>query len=884
MKPAILKSFLPHLLAVAFFLGLTMAYLSPVLKGKELQRHDYTVWKSSAKEAQDFKKETGETTLWTGTMFGGLPMYLTSPVRDKVFLYIHKTIKVWKNENMGHLFLYLIGFYIALLVFRVKPWLAVAGAVAFAFSSYFFIIMQAGHGTKAFTIGYMPPIIAGAYLALKRKPLEGALLMAVFLALQIRVNHFQITYYTGLVVITLGIIWFIKAIKEKMILQFTKSTIFLLIGTFLAIGVNLTSIYTTYEYGKYSIRGPSELTHDSENQTTGLDKDYATDWSYGVGESFTFLVPNFNGGASAGSLSEDSEMFKLFAQAQGKAAARKVVERLPLYWGPQPVTSGPVYVGAIVCFLFVLGLFVLRGPIRTWLIAITVISFVLGWGRNLMSGDLIRFGLIAAGAIVAIKALCYKDDKKKQNIFYLIAAGIAVLGIIISGMLPEETYNYPFSHFVLDYLPGYNKFRTVSMTLVIAELSMPLMGILAIAKVLSGEVEKPKFHKALYWSAGITGGLSLLLVIISGSFSYESAADAGMQQQIVDALRIDRQSLLKADALRSFVFVLLGAALMWAVYNKKIKETVFYPVLIALLLFDMWPINKRYLNDSHFVTKRKFEEQFNPTKADQIILEDADPNFRVLNLAVSTFNDATTSHFHKSIGGYHGAKMRRYQELIDFHISTEIQNIARKLNTQPTNEEVYQAISENKVLNMLNTKYLILNPEGYPLQNQGALGNAWFAQNIIMVNNADEEIDKLYSFNPEKDVVVDKRFSDELEGFKTTIDSTSSIDFEVYKPNYLKYATKSNSSQLAVFSEIYYPKGWYAYIDGEPADYFRVNYLLRAMIIPAGEHEIEWRFDPKSVKVCNSVSYASSSILLLLALGIVGLNFRKKFNGNDEEK
>jgi hypothetical protein len=867
MNSSVIKKFLPHLLAVAFFLSLTMVYFSPIFKGKELKRHDYSVYTSIANEANEFKKETGETTLWTNSLFGGMPTYLNTPIRDKVFGHVHRILTVWKNENLSQVFLYLLGFYLALLVFGVRPWLAVAGAVAFTFSSYLFIIIQAGHGTKAFALGYMAPILAGVYLAFNKKPILGSLLMAIFLTLQIRVNHFQITYYTLIAVLVFGIIWLYKAYKENAWAEFGKSFLFSLAGVLLAIGVNITSIYTTYEYGNYSIRGPSELSHNETNQTSGLDKDYATSWSYGIDETLTLLIPNFKGGASGGSLSEDSEMYRLFEQAQGKGAAKKVIKQLPLYFGTQPVTSGPVYVGAIVCFLFVLGIFILRGPMRSWLIAITVISIVLSWGRNLMTGDLLLYGLIIAGLIVALKSIYAKADKKAQKRYLIIAGILVVAGFVIAVVLPESIYNNPFSYYVLDYFPGYNKFRTVSMTLVIAGFAMPLMAILAVVKALSGEIEKAQFTKFLYWSTGITAGLSLLIGLFSSAFNYTAPSDAGMQDMIATALQSDREMLLKSDAFRSFGFIIAAALLLWLVYHKKIKPIYFYPALITLLLFDMWPINKRYLNDDHFVTKKQFTESFNPTQADQYILKDSDKDFRVLNLSVSTFNDATTSHYHKSIGGYHGAKMRRYQELIDFHLFTEMQAIIKNLQ-QPNQTDFYGAVSGQPVLNMLNTKYIIISPENFPIYNSGALGSVWFVNSTKLVDNADQEIAALGSFNPKEEAIVDKRFATLIQPQTSEIDTTATIKLNVYKPNYLKYSSKSNTPRVAVFSEIYYPKGWNATIDGKPADYFRANYVLRAMVVPQGVHEIEWRFEPKAYKIGNTVSYASSFILLFLCLGL----------------
>jgi len=775
-------------------------------------------------------------------------------------------------EPVSHVFFYLLGFYLALLVFRVKPWLAVAGAVAFGFSSYFFIILAAGHISKAIAIGYMAPIIAGVFLSFDRKPIKGALLMAFFLALQIQTNHMQIVYYTFLILLIFGIFWLYKSFKNKELVGFAKSVGATFAGLALAIGINASVLYLTYEYGKYSIRGASELTHDQNNQTSGLDKDYATDWSYGVDETFTLLIPNFKGGSSSGSLPENSETYKLFEQAQGKTYAKKVVKQLPMYWGTQPSTSGPVYVGAIICFLFVLGLFVVKGPIKWWLLSATVLSILLSWGDNFKTGDFIKFGSILLGTIFLLDFYFKWKDRKIGNVVVreVIVALIGILlisfGLLANKFFSQELYDYSFTYLFLDYFPGYNKFRTVSMTLVIAEFTMPLLAILAVAKVFSGELAAKEFKKSLYWAFGITGGLSFFFILFSGIYSYAAPSDAGMQQVLVDALRADRQMLLRNDAFRSLLFVLLAAILVWMGYEKKISANYLYPALILLLLLDMWPVNKRYLNNDSFVNQKAVQQEFAPTQADQYLLKDKDPDFRVLNLTVSTFIDATTSFYHKSIGGYHGAKMRRYQELIDFHIFNEIQDIVKNLQNQ-NQDNIYGAVASQPVLNMLNTKYIIVSPESFPIYNSGSLGNAWFVKSIKQVDDADKEIAALGSFDPKTEAVVDKKFADQLPS-AIVYDSTATIKLEVYKPNYLKFTSKTLREQAAVFSEIYYPKGWNVYIDGKPAEYFRANYVLRAMVIPQGNHEIEWKFDPKGYAVGNILSIISAIILILMIVGV----------------
>jgi len=825
MYKDLLKKMLPHALAIAFFIVLSFTYFSPMFQGKALQQHDLSTFKGMSQEVRDFKEKTGENSLWTNSMFGGMPTYLITGVNQKnIFSVVSSWVHLKMQEPASHLFLYLLGFYLSMLAFKVKPWLAVSGAVGFAFSSYFFVIIAAGHITKAIAIGYMAPVIAGVYLAFDRKPVAGAVMMAFFLALQILTSHMQIVYYTLLTVLIFGIVWLIKAIKEKQYLAFIKATLASVVGVILAVGVNATVLYLTYEYGKDSIRGKSELTHDQGNKTSGLDKDYATAWSYGIGESFTLLIPDFKGGASGGSLSTNSETYKLFEQAQGKVQAKKIIKQLPLYWGEQPGTSGPVYVGAIICFLFVLGLFWVKGPMKWWLLAATILSLLLSWGKNFMG----------------------------------------------------------LTSFFLDYFPGYNKFRTVTMILVIAEFAMPLLGILGLVKLFSGEVDANKFKKGMIWAFGITGGLSLFFALFSGIFSYQSASDSGMQQVLVDALRTDRQALLRGDAFRSFLFIAVAAILIALTYFKKLDKKYFYPALIVLLLLDMWPVNKRYLNDGNFATKKVIAQEFTPTSADQFITKDKDPDFRVLNLTVSTFNDATTSYFHKSIGGYHGAKMRRYQELIDFQIMPEIQQIIQGLQDKSGNVDPYALVSKQPVLNMLNTKYIIINPEAFPVYNSGALGNAWFVQRLKQVASADDEIHALSDFDPKLEAVVDSRFSSELAGFSPVADTTATILLDTYKPNYLKYSSNAKEVQLAVFSEIYYAKGWNAFIDGKPAKHFRADYVLRAMIVPAGKHTIEYRFEPKAYAIGNMVSYFSSVLLLLFILGMIIWPFvsKKKAENN----
>ncbi len=805
------KNILPHIVAIAAFLIITFTYFTPLLEGKKIKMDDIIRHKGMSKEVMDYREKTGDEALWTNSMFGGMPAYFISVhYKGNLIKYVENISKLNLPYPAHVLFLSLVGFYILLLVFKVNPWLSIAGAIAFAFSSYFFIIIEAGHTSKSVALAYMPPLIAGIVLSYRGKLLLGTVLTGIFLALQLRVNHVQITYYTLIIILIFGVLQLISSIKEKTYKKLLKTLGALCIAVILAIGSNASSLWFTYDYGKDSIRGKSELTYDKEIKTSGLDKDYATAWSYGKWETMTLLIPNFMGGASGGELGTDSETYKALNQ-NNVPNSRNIIKQLPLYWGAQPFTSGPVYVGAIVFFLFFLGLFLIKGPTKWWLLSAAILSIILAWGKNFMF---------------------------LTDIF-------------------------------LDYVPAYNKFRAVSMILVIAEFAMPLLAILALKKIIDNNISKQEFYSAFKKAFIIVGGVSLLFALLPGMFfDFTAQQDnqliaGGWPDFLIQALREDRKHLLRADAFRSLVFIILASALLLAFINKKISKNTVYIALIGLFLVDMWPINRRYLNNDNFVTKKEIKTPYIPTQADLQILQDNDPNFRVLNLSVNTFNDASTSYFHKSIGGYHGAKMRRYQELIEFHISKNNMN----------------------VLNMLNTKYFIIrSPENNrPLaqRNPDVLGNAWFVENYKFVANADSEITALSDFNPEREAIIDKRFEKHLKKFANKIDSEAIIKLTEYKPNHLTYQSQANSNQLAVFSEIYYNKGWNAYVDGELTPHFRSNYVLRAMLVPEGKHKIEFKFEPKAYKIGNNISLVSSAILILLFIGIV---FRELMDKKEENK
>ncbi len=808
MSKISLKGIIPYVVAIVVFVIISLVYLSPVLEGKKLKQDDITRHKGMSKEVIDFREKTGEEALWTNSMFSGMPAYQISvKYKGNMVQYIDQIFRLGLPHPAGLVFLYMIGFFILLIVLKVDPWLSIVGAIAFGFSSYFFIILEAGHNSKAHAIGYMAPVLAGVILTYRGKYVAGGILTMLFVALELRAGHPQISYYLFLLLIVFGIVEFVDTIKTKKYLPFVKSTAIVIVAGLLAVLTNITSLWATYEYGKYTIRGKSELTTNQENKTSGLDKDYATQWSYGVSETWSLMIPNANGGSSRPIGVNESVLTKVDPKY------KEYVANASQYFGNQPFTSGPVYAGALIIFLFVYGLFIVRGPMKWWLLAGTILSILLAWGKNFM----------------------------------------------------------PLTDFFLEYFPGYNKFRAVSMTLVIAELTIPILAILALNNILTDpsivkkKIEIIKFKiNPLYLSVIFTGGVSLLFALIPDVFvnflSDQEIASIAQQKntspeyadQIVefyDNVELARRSILTTDAIRSFIFIILGAAAIWAFGKSKLNKNFAIVIIGLLVLVDMWSVDKRYLNNENFVNSSRIERPFPKSAVDEFILKDIDPNFRVLNLTVDPFADASTSYYHKSIGGYHGAKLRRYQELYDHQIKG-------KFNMN--------------VINMLNTKYIIQadenkRPSAYP--NMGYLGNVWFVKEVQFVKNADEELAALDNFDPEKTAIIDERFSSSLDGFETVYDSVAQIQLVTYKPNHIQYQSNSIKDQLAVFSEIYYDKGWNAYVDDVLVPHFRVNYVLRAMIVPAGKHKIDFKFEPKVYVVGEKISLASSVLLILLVLG-----------------
>lgn len=818
MKP-ILKKTLIHCGIVLFFFLVAAFYMSPVFDGKVIQQGDTMKWQAMAKEQKDFHEKTGEYTTWTSSMFSGMPSYqVTYSPPKSVFSKVQNilNLSLFKlNGSVGIVFLYLLGFYVALIALGVSPWLSLLGALAFGLGSYNIIIIEAGHITKAYAMAMMAPIIGGMLLVLQRKKyLWGGILFALALGIQIACNHIQITYYTMLIGLILGLVYLVYAIKDKEFKSLLLGVGVMLIGIGFAIGANARLLFINQEYVKYTMRGGSEITVTPEDlykdgeaksiaASDGLDIDYAYSWSYGKGETYTLLVPGAYGGGSGETVGTDSQFYKNFRQKQA-----------PLYWGDQPFTSGPVYFGAIIIFLFVLGLFVVKGPERWWILLATILAILMSWGKNLMG----------------------------------------------------------FNSFLFEHLPLYNKFRTPSMSLVMANVTMVLMAVLALKSIFDKEnpVDKKKLNLGLYISTGITAGFILLMMVFSGGFSFSGASDVQMAAQygaqwdaIQNILVQDRKALFMSDSWRSLILILLSAAALWLYVNEKIKQSgIIIGFLACLVLFDLWGVDRRYLNDSKFITEKR--AKLRPSQTDQMLDQYAaqfnDEDYRVFDLSVNTFNDSYPSAYHHQIGGYSAAKLRRYQDIIDFYLSRHI---------------------NPNVLNMLNARYVVVpgqNDQPQVQRNPDALGNAWFVDQYQLVDDANAEILALNELNPADTVVIDKLFAEMVKGKNLERDSNSVIAMEhqkPYNPDYVVYKTKTNKDQLAVFSEVYYAPDWRAYIDGKPADYFRADYILRAMVIPAGEHKIEFKNEAPLMHKLDKVSVICSILFVLAVAGSLFVYYRK---------
>ena len=822
-----LRSLTPHLVALLLFIFIAFAYFLPVIEGKELVAHDTDSWRSMAQETIEYNKSHDDVTLWTNSMFGGMPNYQISMVQpNNVLQYVEKVIMSFPRP-VSNVFLYLICFYILLLSFGLKPWQAIAGAIGFTFASYNFIVIAAGHNSKAITIAYVAPLIGAVFLAFREKRFLGAVLTAFFLSLAIRANHIQILYYTLIILFFFAIVEFIFSIREKKFPDFLKSAGVLIIAAIIAVGMNATSLLTTYEYSHYTMRGKSNgLTADTQSSQHGLNKEYITQWSYGVDETLTLLIPDFMGGASTGKLSLKSETaghLKNLGVPDGQI--KQIVTQLPLYRGTQPGTSGPVYLGAIVIFLFVLSFFVVDKKLKWWLVPMIILTMMLSWGKNFM----------------------------------------------------------PLTDFFIDYVPMYNKFRAVSMTLFATGFGIALLAFLAMKEVYEGNISKEKLTKSITVSALITGGICLVFALVpslAGSFvSPQDAQFQGDYAFLKDTLPLDRQSLLRSDAFRSLVFIILGAFVLWSFVKGFLKKNVSIALLAFFILIDLFPVAKRYLNDDNFESKRP-TQLVQKTPADEAILQDKS-QFRILDATVDIFNDATPSYFHKNIGGYHAAKLRRYQELINMQLTGEIGKLFGAFGSATTAESITPVFDSLRVMNMLNMKYVIYNKQAPPLVNPYHNGNAWFVNNIRIAQDANEEMKLLGEIDTRHELVIDKSLASALPS-KITPDSTAKISLKSYAPNHLIYSVDTKTDQVAVFSEIYYDKGWKATIDGKEVPYTRVNYLLRAMPLKAGSYDVEFRFAPGSYSTGNLLALISSVLLIIGLATYLFLFFRKKKSGAAE--
>lgn len=811
----------PHFIAVSIFVVLAVVYFYPALEGKVMHTNDGTVSKNSSKEISDFRQEYGKEPLWTNSMFSGMPAYLISTLYPGNLMKFVDTKLKFLKMPMCSIFLTMLGFYILLIIFKVKPWLACAGAIAYGFSTYFFFILSAGHNTKAIAIAYMAPMIGGIYYSYRHDAIKGALLTTFFLTLEILANHPQITYYSFLCILVFILVEFIFAFRNKEIASFIKSSVILIVPILLSIGMNFGSLYNTYEYGKYSTRSKSELVTNNSNKTNGLDKDYITGWSYGIDETLTLLIPNFKGGANI-PFNNKSETVK----ALRKNNAMQYANQFNNYWGTQPWTDGPVYVGAIVVFLFILGLIIIKAREKWWLLFATLLSIMLAWGKNFM----------------------------------------------------------PLTDLFINYFPGYDKLRAVTMTLVIAEFCMPLLAILALREIFEEKIPRRNLYRGIKIAAGISGGLTLLFLLfpsLAGSFisSNSPIENSQLPDWLSSALIADRQIMLRSDAFRSLILILLGVSVLLAFLFNKIKKEYAVILFAILFLLDMWSVDKRYLNADKFVKPAVIEKTQTPSTADKLIMKDTS-YYRVLNLSVSPFSDASTSLYHHSIGGYHGAKIGRYQELIDNAISEDLVSFENTLRTAKSMEDLQPAIKRlisNNVLNMLNAKYLIVDPQIPPVVNENAFGNAWFADTVIMVNNANEELAQINKIDASKQAVIDSRFRAFVSKSSFIGNATDKIKLISYKLNELQYEYSAQGERLVIFSEIYYPAGWKAYIDGSENSIFRADYILRAMSVPSGDHIIKFTFEPSSYYIGNKISLVSSLIFILLLITYIIYSFKRKF-------
>ena len=823
------KKYLPDVVAVVVFAVISLAYFMPAtLDGRILYQHDASAGRGAGQEVLQYREQTGKTSRWTNSTFGGMPTYQTSPSYQSmgVLVAATKAYHLWLPDYVWYVFAYLLGFYILLRAFDFRHSLAVLGAVVWAFSSYFFIIIAAGHIWKVMALAYLPPMIAGVILAYRGKWASGLVLTALFSAFEINANHVQMTYYYLFILLFIVIAYGVQAVRERQMTRFLKATLACIVGAALGICINLSNLYHTWQYGQESMRGKSELVKkNTANQTnSGLERDYITQWSYGIGETWTLLIPNAKGGTSAVPMSANK-----IVQEKGSPELSYLYQQMGQYWGEQPGTSGPVYVGAFVLMLFILGLFIVKGPMKWALLAATVLSILLSWGKNFMG----------------------------------------------------------LTDFFIDYVPMYAKFRTVASILVIAEFTIPLLAMLALKQIVDEPDLLRSKMKYLYVSFGLTAGMALLFALMPGVFFSDFISTDEMRAlsqfpseqltPILTNLRTVRQAIFAADCWRTFWIIVIGTALLLLFTTKRLKAPYAIAAITLLCLVDMWQVNKRYLNDDMFVesTVRDTPQPLTPT--DRQILQDKALDYRVLNLASNTFNENETSYYHKSIGGYHAAKLRRYQELIEAYISPEMQRLMPALVKAGGDMTRVNGDSLYPVLNMLNAKYFILplqNNQTVPLQNPYAFGNAWMIDRISYVDNANAELDALAHIDLKHEAVADKRFQSVL-GQSQPQGNVAKAVLTKYAPDQLTYSLETDKGGILVFSEVYYPE-WTATVDGHPVEVGRVNYLLRAIHVKPGRHEVVLSFFPQSVQRTELVAYIAYALLVFLTIGLIFWNRKSK--------
>lgn len=823
-----LKHYLPDILVVLLFALISFAYFFPAdTEGRILYRHDSSAGRGAGMEISDFKAKTGEQSRWTNALFGGMPTYQSAPSYDSAstLTAVTNAYHLWLPENVWYVFAYLLGFFLLLRAFDFKWYLAALGSVIWAFSSYFLIIIAAGHIWKVMALAYLPPMIGGIVLAYRGKYLWGFLVTALFAGMEVLANHVQMTYYYLIIILCMVVAYLVDAIRQKQLVHFAKATAVCAAAAVVGIMMNASNLYHTWEYQKESMRGKSELVKENTaNQTSsGLDRDYITQWSYGISETWTLLVPNTKGGSSMSAIADDET-----AMSHAYNDFIPVYQQMGQYWGEQPGTSGPVYVGAFVLMLFILGLFVVKGPMKWALLAATVLSIMLSWGRNFM----------------------------------------------------------PLTDFFIDYVPMYAKFRTVASILVVAEFTIPLLAIMALKQIIDTPEVLGKKQKWFWVSYALTAGFCLIFALMPTLFFTDFVSQAELKalsqipaeslSPLLANLREMRQAVFSADSWRSFWIITIGAALAYAMIQKKLQPVYAVVMMTLLCLFDMWQVDKRYLNDAMFVNADVRELPQQKTETDELILQDKSLDYRVLNFASNTFNENETSYYHKSIGGYHAAKLRRYQELVEKYIQPEMQHAMEAVvNAQGDLSQVSPKVSP--VLNMLNTKYFIMplqNGQTTPLPNPNAFGNAWYVDDIQYVDNANKELDGMAKLDLRHAAIADKKFESVL-GKTASQDSTANVKITAYAPNHLEYEAQSAKGGIIVFSEIFYP-GWTATVDGNPVEVGRVNYVLRAINIAAGKHKVVLDFHPQTVQTTETIAYIAYAILFLAFIAFIVMRIRKR--------